>query len=116
MLFRSRKPRSDSRHVALRNPAFRAFADYMESDAFDAALSELLRRAARERLAIMCAERDPAQCHRSLVADAALAREAQVIHLIGSGEQRAAELSGLARVEGRTLVYDGGQARLLDDA
>jgi uncharacterized protein (DUF488 family) len=110
-----RKPRLDSRHIALRNPAFRGFADYMEASTFDDALNEVLQAAGRERLAIMCAERDPAQCHRSLIADAALVRGARVIHLVDRGEQRAARLSGLARVDGVALVYDRGQPWLLDE-
>lgn len=111
-----RKPRPDTRHLALRIPAFRGFADHMESEAFRCSLDEVLRSAARERLAIMCAERDPGQCHRSLIADAALLRGAQVIHLIDRGEHRAAQLSAIARAEGVTPVYDAGQPRLLDDA
>jgi uncharacterized protein (DUF488 family) len=111
-----RKPRSDSRHVTLRHPALRGFADYMEADAFEAALSEVLRTAVHERLAIMCAERDPAECHRALISDAALVRGARVVHLIDLGEQHEARMSVSARVEGAALVYDGGQPRLLDDA
>jgi len=111
-----RTPRPDSRHVALRVAAFRGFADYMESAAFETALAEVLRQAERERLAIMCAEREPAECHRSLIADAALARGAQVIHLIDRGEAREARLSTVARMAGDTLLYDAGQPRLLDDA
>ncbi|MGB8437679.1 MAG: DUF488 domain-containing protein [Burkholderiales bacterium] len=111
-----RKPRPDTRHVALRIPAFRGFADHMESEAFRCSLDEVLRAAERERLAIMCAERDPDQCHRSLITDAALLRGAQVIHLIDRGESRAAHRSAIARAVGATLVYDAGQSRLLDDA
>lgn len=111
-----RKPRPDSRHAALRNPAFRGFADFMEADVFRDALEEVIRIAGHERLAIMCAERDPAQCHRSLIADAVLVRGARVVHLIDRGEERAGRLSAMARTEGATLVYDGGQPRLLDDA
>ena len=109
-----RKPRADSRHIALREPAFRGFADYMDTDAFEDALNDLLRAAAHARLAIMCAERNPSECHRALIADAAVARGARVIHLIDRGEQREAQLSALARLENAALVYDGGQPRLLE--
>jgi len=111
-----RKPRADSRHTALRVAAFRGFADYMETAEFGAALDDVLRRAQQERLAIMCAEREPAECHRSLIADAALARAARVIHLVDREESREARLSTVARVAGVALVYDAGQPRLLDDA
>lgn len=111
-----RKPRPDSRHTALRIAAFRGFADYMETGEFGTALGEVLRQAAHERLAIMCAEREPAECHRALIADAALARGARVIHLIDRGESREARLTDAARIAGEILVYDAGQPRLLDDA
>jgi len=40
------RPRSRaSNNVALRHPSFRAYADYMETDAFAAALATLLARA-----------------------------------------------------------------------
>jgi uncharacterized protein (DUF488 family) len=110
-----RKPCAPSRHVALREAALRGFADHMETDAFTGALTELLEHAESAKLAIMCAERDPGQCHRALISDAALVRGARVIHLIERGESREARLSLLARVDGETLVYDGGQPRLLDD-
>lgn len=111
-----RKPKPDSRHTALRVAAFRGFADYMETEEFGAALDDVLRRADQERVAIMCAEREPAECHRSLIADAALARGARVIHLIGRDESREARLGAGARTAGVALVYDAGQPRLLDDA
>lgn len=109
-----RKPRPESRNVALREPAFRGFADHMATDAFKDALTELLELADSAPLTIMCAERDPAACHRALIADAALVRGAQVIHLIDRGESREAQLSAAARVADTVLVYDGGQPRLLD--
>lgn len=110
-----REPRPGSRHLALREPAFRGFADHMETAPFDGALGEVLALAEGGRVAVMCAERDPAQCHRRLIADAALARGARVVHLIELGEQCEAQLAPEARLEGRTLVYDGRQPRLIDD-
>ena len=37
-----RRPIAESKHVALRNDAFRAYADYMETPAFLAGIEELL--------------------------------------------------------------------------
>lgn len=111
-----RKAPPHSRHVALRVGAFRGFADYMETAEFASALDAVLQEAGRAPLAIMCAEREPAQCHRSFIADAALARGARVVHLIDGGERREARLNAAARMAGATLVYDAGQPRLLDDA
>ena len=38
-----RRPSAGSKHVALRNDAFRAYADYMETEPFLAGVEELLR-------------------------------------------------------------------------
>jgi len=51
-----RKAHRDNPNVALRHPSFRAYADYMETDVFALALSELLMRAKISRVAIMCSE------------------------------------------------------------
>jgi len=48
-----RKSRPESPNVALRHPAFRGYADYMQTDAFVHALDELLAQAARSQTAIL---------------------------------------------------------------
>jgi uncharacterized protein (DUF488 family) len=66
-----------------RNPAFAAYAAYMETPAFGAALERLEERArAGEALAIMCAETVWWRCHRRLIADALVADGLAVEHLI----------------------------------
>jgi uncharacterized protein (DUF488 family) len=47
-----------------------------------AALDQLLRLATQRRVAVMCFERDAAECHRSMVADA-LAEDGtvRIVHL-----------------------------------
>jgi uncharacterized protein (DUF488 family) len=77
-----------SRHPAWRDPSFRAYADYMDSPAFRAALARLEADATREPLAFMCAERLWWQCHRRLIADALALRGAEVVHLLAPAEQR----------------------------
>lgn len=53
---------------------------------FSAGIETLLELAAQQPLAMMCAERDPAQCHRAhLVTPALLARGAAVQHIHGDG-------------------------------
>jgi uncharacterized protein (DUF488 family) len=70
-----RRPRKDSPNGAWRNASFRGFADYMQTDEFEAALDELMSIAAeRGPAAVMCAEAVPWRCHRSLIADALTAR------------------------------------------
>jgi len=81
-----RKPDRASGNVALRNPAFRGYADYMETDAFANALSELLARATTERVAALCSETLWWRCHRRLISDAAqLLHHFEVEHLMHDG-------------------------------
>lgn len=101
-----RKPSPASRHTALRNESFRAYADHMESPEFQAALDEIERRAEGERLAVMCAETLWWKCHRRMIADALVARGREVIHL-GLGDDKAHSLTPEARVVDDILVYDG---------
>ncbi len=96
-----------SRHVALRDPAFRGYADHMESESFAAALDELLAGCAREPTTVMCAESVWWRCHRRLLADAAvLTRDAEVLHLFHDGRLRPHPVTDGARVEDGVVVYD----------
>ena len=106
-----RKPSPESRHAALRNASFRAYADHMESDEFRAALSVIEARSKDERLAVMCAETLWWRCHRRLIADALVARGVEVIHL-GTGKDAAHALTPEARVdEDGRVVYDDGDGK-----
>lgn len=108
-----RKPAPASPNLAL-DGAFQGFADHMATPAFAAAIDELLAAAARTPTAIMCAEKLPAECHRSLITDYVLARGVAVVHLVAPGERAAARLDPVARAVPGGLVYDGGrQQRLL---
>ena len=103
-----RKPRPDSRNTAWRNEGFRGYADYMETEAFERALGELIERARRERIVVMCAEAVPWRCHRSLLADALVARGVPVRHVLGPGDPPPHRLSPHARVDaGGRVGYPG---------
>jgi uncharacterized protein (DUF488 family) len=107
-----RKPRPDSPNLVL-DGAFRGFADHMATPAFGAAIDALLAVAAATPTAIMCAEKLPAECHRSLIADYVLARGTAVVHLVAPGERESGRLDPAARAVRGGLVYDGGgQQRL----
>jgi uncharacterized protein (DUF488 family) len=56
----------------------RIFANHLRGTEPQAALAALRDRAARERVCLLCLEADPAQCHRTLVAEAL---GAEVVHL-----------------------------------
>jgi len=96
-----------TRHPALHNAGFRAYADHMDTDEFRDALDVLLEAAARERTAVMCAETLWWRCHRRLIADAAVLRDADVCHL-GAGEpQPHVRTQGMRADESGRPVYDG---------
>lgn len=88
-----------------RNASFRAFADYMLTPEFDAALSQLLQLAAEKKAAIMCAEAVPWRCHRSLIADALVVRGIRVEHIMTKTRTDAHALHNFAHVEGTRVTY-----------
>ena len=100
-----RRPRPDSTNLAWRNPSFRGYADYMQTEAFERALSELMDMASRRRTAVMCAEAVPWRCHRSLVADALTARGVEVQHILSPEKASAHKLTPFAQVEGMVVSY-----------
>jgi|SRR6516165_1835742 uncharacterized protein (DUF488 family) len=107
-----REPAAESPHTALREGWFRAYADHMGSSEFARGVTRLLELAAARTTAAMCAEAEPSHCHRSLLADALVARGHEVGHIVDAGPARAHELHRGARIERGTLVYDGAQRRL----
>lgn len=109
-----RRPVAGSPQVAL-EAGLRGFADHMTSAAFRAGMSRLAGLAARRRTALLCAERDPMQCHRKLIADALVAAGTRVIHLIERGTTAEHRLDPRSRQRAGQLVYDldaGGQRAL----
>jgi uncharacterized protein (DUF488 family) len=102
-----RRGRADSINRAWRNPSFRAYADYMQIEAFAHELDALLALAARERVAIMCAEALWWRCHRSLIADAVVARGEDVLHIATAERAEPHALRDFARVEGGRVSYPG---------
>ncbi|MGN2391998.1 DUF488 domain-containing protein [Pelomicrobium sp. G1] len=109
-----RAPGTGSPHGALEEPAFRGFADHMQTEAFRAAVAEILSLAQQTPLALMCAEQAPQRCHRSLIADYLCACGNPVVHLLQPGMSVRHRLHPAARWTPEGLVYDGGrvQARL----
>ncbi|HET7921221.1 MAG TPA: DUF488 domain-containing protein [Gammaproteobacteria bacterium] len=100
-----RHARKDSINQGWRNASFRGYADYMQTPEFEAALGGLIRLAARQMVAVMCAEAVPWRCHRSLIADALAVRGAEVCHIMGPGKYQKHKLTPFALVEGMWLSY-----------
>ena len=103
-----RKADPDSPNIALRNSSFRAYADYMQTPAFLAALDALVEHSERERVAIMCSESVWWRCHRRLIADAAvLLHHTDVQHIMHTGKATPHSVTQGARLTAaRGLVYD----------
>lgn len=109
-----RTPRPRSRHTALQDDGLRGYADHMESDEFQAAATQLIALARRGPLAVLCAEREPDRCHRSLLADYLTLKGVHVVHLLDLGERRDHMLAPELRRETDQPVYDRHQSGRLD--
>ena len=107
-----RHARPDSPNTGWRNASFRGYADHMQTPEFTENLEALIDLAARERVAVMCAEAVPWRCHRSLLADALTARAIRVEHIVGPGDARRHELHAWAVVADMRVTYPGEQAEL----
>lgn len=102
-----RRPMAGSKHVALRNAAFRAYADYMESDSFRDGVDQLLALATSEPSAVMCSESLWWRCHRRLLADhLVLVHSVEVTHVMHDGRLTRHALTGGVRRVDEMLVYD----------
>ena len=103
-----RKPNSDSSNTALRNIAFRAYADYMQTPEFLDAFKNLMARTQSERLAIMCSESLWWRCHRRLMSDAAmLLYGTDVQHIMHGGTVSQHKLTdGVRLLSNGSLRYD----------
>lgn len=82
-----RTPRPDSANIVWRNAGFRGYADYMETKEFRAALDGLVEKAALAHTTVMCAEAVPWRCHRTMISDALVARDARVLHILDAATQ-----------------------------
>lgn len=100
-----RDPLAESPNTALRERAFRGYADHMQSPEFASGLSRLLALARTRRVTVMCAESDWRRCHRRMVADALAVRGVTVVHLLPDGGTERHVLDPRARVVGGRLVY-----------
>ena len=102
-----RKARADTPNIGWRVAGFRGYADHMASEEFRSALAELERLGRARRSAFMCAEGPWWRCHRQLIADALLAREWDVAHVMPDGRLERHRPTPFAVVEGETITYPG---------
>lgn len=100
-----RKVKKSSRNTSWRNISFQAYADYMETDSFEKAISELQEIAHEERAAIMCAEAVWWRCHRSMISDYLKVRGWEVIHIMSLKNTQEHPYTSPARVVDGEVVY-----------
>ena len=92
-------------NMGWRNASFRGFADYMQTPEFAENLAGVIAEAARERIALMCAEAVPWRCHRSLIADALMVHGVRVEEIISATRAQIHKLTPFARVDGTVITY-----------
>ena len=105
-----RHPRPDSINTGWRNASFRGYADYMQTAEFEEALRRLLQLCEDKRCAAMCAEAVPWRCHRSLLADALVARGIPVEHILSGSQREVHSLTPFARIENGRVTYSAAKA------
>lgn len=100
-------PAEDSPNIALRNPSFRNYADYMLSPQFHKAVGRVVEQAEKRNTAIMCAEYVYFRCHRMLVSDYLVSHGHTVLHILDEKPPTPHKLSNDARIINGRLVYRG---------
>lgn len=102
-----RKPTPDSKNTAWKHPAFRAYADHLDTAEFKQGVKELLELARSTTTAIMCAESLWWKCHRSLISDYLKSNGIEVIHLLNEVQTEVHPYTSAARIIDGRLSYEG---------
>jgi uncharacterized protein (DUF488 family) len=108
-----RQARPASPHRALADVGLRGYADYMGTDTFKKAAAQLIHLGGLAATAILCIERDPMVCQRSLLADYLVMQGVVVMHLFDTVPGQVDTVPGQAhllrpevRRESAELIYD----------
>ncbi|HWZ46320.1 MAG TPA: DUF488 domain-containing protein [Candidatus Saccharimonadales bacterium] len=96
-----------SPHIALKEEAFRNYADYTLTRPFQQAMDRLVGMAEQHSTVIMCAERDFRKCHRRIVSDCLLNLEHTVLHILDESPPMVHKLTAEARIIDGQVVYRG---------
>lgn len=105
-----RRARPDSINTGWKNASFRGYADYMQTPEFEANLRDLIEFAKKGRVVLMCAEAVPWRCHRSLIADALVARGISTEHIMTESRRDPHSLRSFARKTGIHVTYPATDA------
>ncbi len=111
-LLGGRRPvRKDSQNTGWRHPAFRGYADYMETDDFKKGIQQLEDMAVKQRTAYMCSEAVWWRCHRSMVSDYLKLNSWLVNHIMEVNKATEHTYTKPAKIIDGKLFY--GEATLL---
>jgi len=105
-----RHPRRGSINTGWHNASFRGYADYMQTPEFRKSLDALIGLARSEQVAIMCAEAVPWRCHRSLIADALLARGIETREITSLTRAQPHTLTPWGKITGTRVTYPAEMA------
>ena len=103
-----RKVNPDSKNTAWRHPAFRGYADYMETDDFKGGIKTLEQIATKQPTAYMCSEAVWWRCHRSMVSDYLKVQGWNVMHIMNIGKEVEHPYTEPARILNGKLSYQKG--------
>lgn len=110
-----REPLPDSPNAAIADPGLRGYADWTARPEFQSALDRLCGLARAHPTAVMCAEADPARCHRLLLADLLTLRGLTVVHILADGSVRQHRVHDAARLHpDGVVIWPARQAGLFD--
>ena len=97
-------------HTAWQIPAFRAYADYADTDDFRAGFDELIALAEQKPTAYMCSEGLWWRCHRRIISDHLVVRGWTVQHILPTGKLSEHSIPDFARIENGRILYDVNSA------
>ncbi len=100
-----RKVHPDSKNTSWRHPAFRGYADFMETETFREGIMELEQIAVKQRTAFMCSEAVWWRCHRSMISDYLKAEGWKVMHIMGVEKTDEHPYTQPARIVDGSLSY-----------
>ena len=100
-----RKVSKTSENTAWHNASFRAYADYMETDAFKEGIKELKELAKHKKVAIMCSEVLWWRCHRSMIADQLKSDGWIVMHILSLTKAEEHPYTAPAKIVNGKLTY-----------
>ena len=101
-----RKPVKGSMlNAAWKNDTFRGYADYMQTQEFEAALRVLILLTIEKTTVYCCTEAVFWRCHRQLVSDALTVRGYSIGHIFNASKVEQHKLTNFVKAEGTRLTY-----------